>query len=127
MGSNDDLIITDGTLGDQIQIDKETNVYYTSLPQYGVATFQFADGSSLNLQQILNLLTTGGPGNTRLYGTEAPGVFDSKGYANYENGISGSDTFIYDPGYGKLEIDETARLMPGIHSAPMRRLSGSPA
>ena len=55
-----------------------------------------------NLQQF----AAGMPGDTRLYG-EGGNVFDSRGVASYEHGKGGGDTFVYNVGYGALEIDET--------------------
>jgi autotransporter passenger strand-loop-strand repeat protein len=97
------IIITDGTPGDQITVD-----LMVEDDQAGLAEITFADGSSLNWQQIIDLALTGSPTNTRLYGTSGSDLFDSNGYATYEQGNNGADTFLYDAGWGALEINENA-------------------
>ena len=50
----------------------------------------------------------GTPGNDTLYGTSGDDTFDGKGGNDIEVGIGGNDTFIFNAGYGRLEIDETS-------------------
>ncbi|QDQ83739.1 hypothetical protein FNZ07_21510 [Paraburkholderia megapolitana] len=99
--SGNNLLLTDGVTGDQIQIDGMMASTYD-----GVQTVQFADGTSLTRQQILRLATTGTTGNDWLWGTSGADVFDGKGGNDNEWGGGGSDTFIYNSGYGKLDITE---------------------
>jgi Haemolysin-type calcium binding protein related domain/RTX calcium-binding nonapeptide repeat (4 copies) len=72
----------------------------------GVQEITFADGTSLSYQQLLTMADTGSATNTSLYGDAGPNVFDSKGFATYEQGAGGGDTFIYNQGYGALTINE---------------------
>jgi YD repeat-containing protein len=98
--TNNNLIITGGA-GDRIKIDSQFLSSY-----YGVGLIQFADGTTLNRQQLIDLVTTGSFGNRRLYGTSGADTFDSRGLAGYANGEGGADTFIYNAGYGALEISQ---------------------
>ena len=97
-----DLYLADGTTGDKIQIDNMLEGSY-----YGVQSVQFADGTVLAAAQLIQLENTGTTGANNLYGTSGAEVFDGKGGNDYENGGGGGDTFIYNAGYGSLEIDET--------------------
>ena len=99
------IYLTDGVIGDQIKIDAmmtPSNGYN----RYGVSAVQFADGTTLSRVQLLNLSTTGVPGRTALYGSSGGDAFDSRGYATYAQGNGGADSFIYNSGYGALEINE---------------------
>ncbi|MFM0666017.1 calcium-binding protein, partial [Paraburkholderia sediminicola] len=42
-----------------------------------------------------------------LYGTSGANLFDGKGGGDYEYGDGGNDTFVFNAGYGHLEISET--------------------
>ncbi|MGO9307325.1 MAG: beta strand repeat-containing protein, partial [Candidatus Korobacteraceae bacterium] len=95
------LFLSDGVTGDRIKIDGGA-----LNSGQGVQNVQFADGTTWSVQELLNQTTIGNPGNTALYGSGG-NVFDSKGIATYEHGVGGGDTFLYNPGYGQLEIDET--------------------
>jgi len=95
-----DIYLTNGVTGDQVKLDYET------LTNYGVSTVNFSDGTSLTRQQLINMATTGTAGNRRLYGSGGADTFDSGGFANYARGAGGTDTFVYNAGYGQLEIDE---------------------
>jgi hypothetical protein len=98
------LYLTDGVAGDQIKLDLMMTLGPGGLPEYGIALVQLADGTSLTAQQLFRLATTGSPTNVRLYGTPGSDVFDSRGYAAFEDGAGGVDTFIYGTGYGLLTI-----------------------
>ena len=97
-----DLILSDGTTGDAITIDG-----MMSSSAWGVDSVQFANGASWTRAQLLNLATTGTMGSDRLYGSAESQVFDGKGGADYEQGNSGSDNFVFANGYGALEISES--------------------
>ena len=123
-----DLIIADGTAGDQIQIDN----MLTDPSSWGVQQVQFADGTVWTPQQLFQMATTGTTGADNLYGTSGADTFDGKGAPagsqDYEQGSGGGDTFIYNADYGQLEIDEldvganpnnVLKLGAGISEAPM--------
>ena len=101
------LFLTDGTLGDRVQIDGQRNGSY-----YGVQGVRFADGSSFTAPQLAALTTIGTSGADTLYGTSGADVFDGKGAPagmhDLEQGKGGADTFFYNTGYGQLEISEDA-------------------
>jgi Ca2+-binding RTX toxin-like protein len=99
--SNSALVLTDGISGDQITLDTEMNA-----SSFGVQLVQFADGTTWTRQQMLKMATTGTTGNDSLYGTPGADIFDGQGGNDYEQGGGGGDTFIFNPGYGKLEIAE---------------------
>ena len=122
------LYLTDGTAGDQIKLDGELS--YGGFGQEStIGTVTFADGSSLTRAQLIALATTGTPSNTILYGTPGADVIDSGGYATYADGKAGADTFLYNQGYGQLEIAEgqnywnnasaILQLGPGITQASL--------
>jgi hypothetical protein len=102
-GSND-LLISDGTPGDLIKIADMLGSQ--GLNNYGVGEVTFANGTTLTAQQLINLNTTGAPGKASLYGSTGADTFDGLGYATYEQSNGGTDTFIYNAGYGALEINE---------------------
>ncbi|MHB8283516.1 MAG: calcium-binding protein [Caulobacteraceae bacterium] len=104
--SEGDVNLTDGVPGDQIELDSELAVGPAGALEYGVSAVQFADGTSITKAQLQKDAVTGGPGNTSLYGTANADLFDSRGYATYAQGDGGADTFIYNAGYGQLEINE---------------------
>ena len=106
------VVLTDGVAGDAVKLDGMMNAGYGGYAQYGIAEVQFSDGSTLNRQQILALTTTGTAGADVLYGTPGADTFDGKGAPvgsqDYEQGAGGADTFVFNPGYGQLEINEDA-------------------
>ena len=99
--SNDnDLFITDGTAGDQITLD---NMFSNN--SYGVARLQLADGTSLTATQLFQMEMTGTTGDDTLYCLPGAYLVDGKGGNDVEYGEGGNDTFIYNAGYGDLEIN----------------------
>ncbi|HEY7577653.1 MAG TPA: calcium-binding protein, partial [Acetobacteraceae bacterium] len=126
------IYLTDGTTGDRVKLDNEM-LWAGS----GVQSVSFADGTTWTRQQILTLADTGTPGPDILYGTPDADMMDGRGAPagtqDYLQGNRGADTFIYNPGYGALEINEntgiytsttaTLRLGPGI--APSQLVSTS--
>jgi Ca2+-binding RTX toxin-like protein len=95
------LVLKIGSNGDRIQIDNFLSSTYA-----GIKQVQFADGTVWSHQQLINMETTGTSGNDVLWGTTGADLFDGKGGNDVERGRSGNDTFIYNAGYGQLEIDE---------------------
>jgi len=99
------LILTDGVTGDQIQLDNMVgNSGLTTT--WGIQEIEFADGTTLDHEQIIELGTTGTSAADKMYGSADAEVFDGKGGNDVEYGDGGNDTFIYDTGYGHLEINE---------------------
>jgi Ca2+-binding RTX toxin-like protein len=96
------LVLTDGIAGDQITIDGMLSNPLTD----GVQQVEFADGTVWTGQQLIQMETTGTPGNDTLYGTSGPNLFDGKGGNDLEIGRGGGDTFAFNAGYGQLEIQE---------------------
>ncbi len=96
------LVLTDGISGDQITLDNMLN------SNSGVQQVLLADGTTLSRDQLIRMETTGGTtGSDTLYGTSAADLFDGKGGNDYEFGEGGSDTFVFNAGYGHLEVIET--------------------
>jgi len=108
--TSEDLILTDGVTGDQITILNELGQSTYGSDEYGVASLNFADGTSISRAQLILDVTTGSPTNTALYGSGDADTFDSRGFATYEQGNGGADTFIYNAGYGQLEINESGQF-----------------
>jgi hypothetical protein len=94
-------VLTDGIAGDQITLDDEAS----SLTN-GVQEVQFDDGTIWNRQQMLQMAATGTTGDDKLYAASIGVVFDGKGGNDYIQSQGGGDTFIFNAGYGKLEISE---------------------
>ncbi|MCT7294601.1 hemolysin [Ralstonia sp. CHL-2022] len=122
------LILTDSSTGDRITLDNMLNASY-----YGVQQVDFADGTTWSRQQLLQMETTGTSGADTLYGTSGADVFDGKGGNDIEIGKGGGDTFIFNVGYGSLEINEldtsgssinVLRLGPGINLASLQVSAG---
>ena len=110
--SSGNVILTDGTSGDQVKIDNMLTLGYNGNVQYGVGELLLPDGTVISQQQILALATTGSAAADNLYGTTGADTLDGKGAPSgsqdYEQGNGGSDTFVYNQGYGALEINEDA-------------------
>lgn len=98
---NDDIVLTDGADGDQITLDG-------MLPGIGegVSEVQFADGTTWSAKQLAQMALSGSTGNDTIYGTEFANRLDGKGGNDVEIGFSGSDTFVFNSGYGHIEINE---------------------
>jgi len=103
MSDGASLYITDGINGDLITLQ---GVVIT--PQTGVSKIQLFDGTQLTEDQLFQLVGVpeGTAGNDTLYGDGAAQYFDGKGGSDFESGGGGGDTFVFDTGYGNLEIDE---------------------
>lgn len=97
-----DIILSDGVSGDHIQLDG-----MFSSNGMGVQRVEFADGTSLTRQQLIQAEASGSTGSDTLYGTSGADVFDGKGGGDFVSGGGGADTFVYNSGYGRLEIDES--------------------
>jgi Ca2+-binding RTX toxin-like protein len=95
------VFLTIGSNGDRIQLDG-----MLANAQDGVQAIQFADGTTWTRQQIVAGEIVGGNGNNTLIGTTGADVFDGKGGRDYEQGNGGNDTFIFNPGYQYLEVNE---------------------
>ncbi|WEN13773.1 calcium-binding protein [Rhodanobacter sp. AS-Z3] len=95
------LVLTDGVSGDQITLDG-----MASSSTDGVAVVQFADGTNLVAAQLLQSGTTGTTGSDTIYGTSGADLIDGKGGGDIEYGEGGNDTFVFESGYGQLEISD---------------------
>ncbi|MFM0592223.1 calcium-binding protein [Paraburkholderia dilworthii] len=96
------MVLTDAIAGDQITLD--LGMLFNSM---GVQAVRFSDNTVWTRQQLLQMATTGTTGNDALYGTIGAEIFDGRGGNDYVEGGGGGDTFIFNAGYGKLEIAET--------------------
>jgi Ca2+-binding RTX toxin-like protein len=93
--------LTDGVSGDQIKLDYEL---YSS--GYGVQDVDFADGTVWSRADLIAAEETGTTGADTIYGTSGADTIDGKGGNDVVNGEGGADTFIYNSGYGHLEISD---------------------
>lgn len=73
---------------------------------YPLQTITFADGSTWTYAQLIAQATTGSSTGQPLYGDAGANLFDSKGLASFEQGNGGGDTFLFNSGYGRLQISE---------------------
>ena len=69
-------------------------------------SIDFADGTTWTRQDLIDEEVTGTTGADTLYGSSGADTFDGKGGGDYENGEGGNDTFVFNSGYGHLEIAE---------------------
>ena len=104
------VVLTDGKVGDQVTLDNMASASF-----YGVQDVTFADGTTWDRSEILQLASAppasssevvGTTGSDRLLGSTTGLTFDGKGGVDYAHGLGGGDTFVFDPGYGQLEVDE---------------------
>ncbi|SFT72603.1 calcium-binding protein [Paraburkholderia aspalathi] len=117
------LYLTDGISGDQILLNS-----MQATANVGVALVQLADGTTLTAAQLLQMEMAGTTGNDTLYGTTGADLLDGKGGNDSITGHGGNDTFVFDSGYGHLEINETyttgqqpvLQLGPGITASNLQ-------
>lgn len=117
------LYLTDGISGDQILLNS-----MQATANVGVALVQLADGTTLTAAQLLQMEMAGTTGNDTLYGTTGADLLDGKGGNDSVTGHGGNDTFVFDSGYGYLEINETyiagqqpvLQLGPGITASNLQ-------
>ncbi|MGB8840350.1 MAG: calcium-binding protein, partial [Aliidongia sp.] len=95
-----DLILSDAG-GDSVDLVDALTTNRAAVPQV-----TFSDGTVLNYTQLLAQADIGSVINTNLIGDAGANFFDSKGFATFEQGGGGGDTFLYNQGYGDLAIDE---------------------
>lgn len=116
------LVVTDGVTGDKVTID---GMLSPVVGMSGVEEISFADGSILSATQLVDLETTGTTGNDSLFGGQLGGnLFDGKGGDDFEKGNGNGDTFVFNQGYGQLEIDETGdAAFAGYGTAPVNPIN----
>jgi len=95
------LVLTDGTAGDRITLDN-----MLSKVKWGMTEVAFADGTTLSSEQLIEKETTSTAENSTLYGSTGAEVFNGSGGNDVEIGNGGSDTFVYQAGYGSVQIVE---------------------
>jgi len=104
--NGDDLILSDGIVGDQITLDRMWENFNPGLGGNGVGTVQLADGTTLTPEQLLQMELAGGTtGNDSIYGSPDAELIDGRGGNDYVAGGGGNDTFVFNAGYGHLEIN----------------------
>jgi hypothetical protein len=102
------LYVTDETTGDVVKLVGMAN------GTGGVQLITFDDGTTLTATQLIDLEASnttgnaifGNSGSDTLYGTVGEDIFDGGGGNDVEQGNGGADEFIYNAGYGSLEINE---------------------
>jgi Ca2+-binding RTX toxin-like protein len=102
IGDLGEILIYDGIAGDVVQLDGMLDS-----ASAGVQEVHFADGSVLTRKQLLSKTTTGTSGSDHLNGTTEADLFDGRGGMDVVTGYGGNDTFVFNKGYGVLEINET--------------------
>jgi len=96
-----DLILSDGVAGDQVVLDSEL-----SDPARGVQQVVLSDGTILTRADLVARELAGDGGDNNIFGTTGADVLDGKGGGDKVTGGGGGDNFIFDAGYGHLEINE---------------------
>lgn len=101
------LYISDGVSGDQIELSSMWYSLRYGTYNYGVQSVQLTDGTTLSLSQLLQMEVSGGTtGDDTIYGTAGADLFDGKGGNDVEIGNGGNDTSVFDLGYGLLSIQD---------------------
>jgi Ca2+-binding RTX toxin-like protein len=108
-----DILLTEGTTGDEIDLQQMWANNGASSGS-GIEAVQLADGTTITRSQLIQMaaVTQGTTGNDTLYGTSSAELFDGKGGNDLANGGGGNDTFVFNAGYGQLEINETNPSAP---------------
>ncbi len=96
-----DIILTIGTAGDVVDLDREA-----VSAQFGVATVAFSDGTTWTRAQLLQLAATPTTSSDTLYGTSASQTFNGLGGNDTIVGGGGGDAFDFNAGYGTLDVIE---------------------
>ena len=96
-----DMVLGIGTNGDQVTLK---DVFHG--PPFGVQQVRFADGTTWDQATLIAKQMTGGPGSDYIYGTSGADLIDGKGGGDTVQGLGGADTFVFNKGYGALEVDE---------------------
>ncbi len=74
---------------------------------YGVQQVQFANGTTWSYDDLLARQTPGGPIGKTYYGDRSANLLDPASGSGVLYGNGGSDTFVYNAGYGSETIRET--------------------
>ena len=108
-----DLVLRVGGSGGQITLDGQLAGYYS-----GVQQVQFANGTIWSAAQLATLALVSTPGADRLYGSGGADLIDGQGGGDYEQGNGGADTFVFNQGYGQLEVNETSYGQASLQFGP---------
>jgi Ca2+-binding RTX toxin-like protein len=86
---------------------KISNQFYSLTANYGIEKFEFADGSSLDLQAInASAWFRGTSGNDSIAGSSSDDTLAGGQGNDYVQGNDGSDTYIYASGNGNDELND---------------------
>ena len=102
-----DIVLTVGTAGDAVVLSNMINSGQNGI-SFGIGSATFVDGTTLSAQQITNLAETGSTANTVLRAGPDGDTIDPNGCAHLVLGGSGTNTILYNQGYGALTITEQA-------------------
>ncbi|HJS85963.1 MAG TPA: calcium-binding protein [Acetobacteraceae bacterium] len=97
------LYLTDGTPGDQVELDNQL-----SDSAWGVQQVVFADGTTWTRKQLTQLATLGSPKSNTIKGTSGNDLLDGKGGTDTLIGAGGQDTYLFRPSYGHLTIQNAS-------------------
>ena len=99
--SGNDVTLSFVNEGGSIKLIGEASGYGS-----GVEQIVFGDGTIWSQQTLLSIASTvGTTGNNILYGTTGNDTFDGHGGSDLEIGQGGNDHYIFNMGYGRLEVD----------------------
>jgi Ca2+-binding RTX toxin-like protein len=98
---SNDVTLTIGSNGDAVKINDVVGNSF-----YGVATVTFANGAWLTRAQLLMDRILGTDGNDTFSGTSGSEILEGGGGTDVITGAGGDDIFMFNVGYGSLEVVE---------------------
>lgn len=117
------LMVGINATGETIQIDYQ---FYTPNENWGIEKFEFANGSTWDLQTInANAWYRGTSGNDSITGTSWKETFVGELGNDYLRGNDGADTYVYTSGQGNDEIDDQSASTTDIDTLKFTDLNAS--
>ena len=121
--SGQHMLVGINATGETVKIDYQ---FYSQTANWGIEKFEFADGSSWNLQTInANAWYRGTSGNDSITGSSWNETFAGGQGNDYLRGNDGSDTYVYTSGQGNDEIDDESSSVTDIDTLRLTDLNAS--
>lgn len=99
-----DIILTLSSGGDVVRVRDMLAPYFSQ--NYGVRKATFADGTVWNAQEIIQKSMIGTSADETIRGTPGDNLIDAGGGHDVVSGRGGDDVYIFNSGYGQLDIDD---------------------
>ncbi len=119
-GSTDTLTVKDQFKGEKLDLFGFFPITWFSR----VEKFEFADGSFLTWEQVLQKVTTGTAAAESLYGAYYADTMDGKGGNDYLSGGDDGDTYLFARGYGQDTIEDNQADVLTTTQDTLKFLSG---